>query len=259
MFLAFQRSKFNKSQFHTLRSFSSSSSSLSNSKETKNVRAYRYAIDTHGQLFLHDTVPKNLTSCYKNPEFLNFFFSRVRPNDAKAADVESVAHLDDEWTETGQFSADQTLQIGRRQGYHWFSPCQGEYNLIRSADSPIVFRELSQDGTLTWAGNLQSNFQPFALKVDSETGYVYHPSPVPPLTSLRKQVTENYHPFGAYSLLSSSLVLQRLASGLEIDPDLFAEQQGGSIEWHGKRYNMGIIQDGIDVFRDRRIRVDDRA
>jgi len=26
-------------------------------------RIYRYWIDVHGQLFLYDTVPKNLTSC----------------------------------------------------------------------------------------------------------------------------------------------------------------------------------------------------
>lgn len=31
-------------------------------------RVYRYAIDVHGQLFLHDTTPKNLTSCFKNPD-----------------------------------------------------------------------------------------------------------------------------------------------------------------------------------------------
>ncbi|PWN33864.1 uncharacterized protein FA14DRAFT_108073, partial [Meira miltonrushii] len=210
------------------------------------VRAYRYAIDTHGQLFLHDTVPKNLTSCYKNPEFLNFFFTRIRRNYAEAAKPETVANLDEEWTETGTYSADQVLQLGRAQGYHWLSPCQGEYNIIRSADSPIVFRELSEDGILSWAGTLQTEFNPSALKVDAETGYVYHPSPVPPLTSLRKQVTKDFHPYGAYSLLSSALVLQRLATGLDIDPDAFADQHGGSIEWHGKRYNMGIVQDGID-------------
>ena len=255
MFARIQRCR----QLKSIRSISSSSQVLSNLKEGKPVRAYRYAIDTHGQLFLYDTVPKNLTSCFKNPEFLNFFFTRVRQNDAKVAETESIANLDEEWTETGSFTADQVLQIGRAQGYHWLSPCQGEYNLIRSADSPIVFRELSKDGILTWAGNLETEFDPSALKVDSETGYVYHPSPVPPLTSLRKQITKDFHPYGAYSLLSSDLVLQRLASGLDIDPDAFVNHQGGSIEWHGKRYAMGIVQDGVDVLRNRRHRVDDRA
>lgn len=253
MFAHIQRFRVSYRHFGAIRTFSSSTFA----QEEKPVRAYRYAIDTHGQLFLHDTVPKNLTSCYKNPEFLNFFFTRVRQNDAKAAS--SLENLDEEWTETGNYSADQVLQIGRAQGYHWLSPCQSEYNIIRSADSPIVFRELSEDGILSWAGSLQTKFDPSALKVDSETGYVYHPSPTPPLTSLRKQVTKDFHPYGAYSLLSSALVLQRLATGLDIDPDAFADHHGGSIEWHGKRYNMGIVQDGIDVLRNRRHRVDDRA
>jgi Domain of unknown function (DUF4505) len=259
MFARIQRCGVNSRQLGASRTFSSSASFLSKPKEGKSVRAYRYAIDTHGQLFLHDTVPKNLTSCFKNPEFLNFFFTRIRQNDSEAAKSEVLAELEEEWTESCNFSADQVLQIGRAQGYHWLSPCQGEYNLIRSADSPIVFRELSEDGILTWAGTLETEFDPSALKVDAETGYVYHPSPFPPLTSLQKKVTKDYHPYGAYSLLSSALVLQRLASGLDIDPVSFADHQGGSIEWKGKRYTMGIVQDGIDVLLNRRHRVDDRA
>ena len=52
------------------------------------------------------------------------------------------------------------------------------------------------------------------------------------------------HPFGPYSLLSSALVLQRLASGLDIDPDAFADGKGGSIEWKGERWEMGILGQG---------------
>jgi len=52
------------------------------------------------------------------------------------------------------------------------------------------------------------------------------------------------NPYGAYSLLSSALVLQRLASGLDVDPDAFRKGKGGSIEWKDERWEMGIIKDG---------------
>lgn len=32
-------------------------------RPTKLPRIYRYWIDVHGQLFMYDTTPKNLTSC----------------------------------------------------------------------------------------------------------------------------------------------------------------------------------------------------
>jgi hypothetical protein len=52
------------------------------------------------------------------------------------------------------------------------------------------------------------------------------------------------NPYGAYSLLSSALVMQRLATGLDVDPDAFADGNGGSIEWEGKRWEIGILKEG---------------
>jgi hypothetical protein len=103
---------------------------------------------------------------------------------------------------------------------------------------------------LRWAGTYTSTFDPSSLKVDPESGYVYHPSPISPLGSVRKRVEKEgvqANTFGAYSLLSSALVLQRLATGLDVDPDAFPEGKGGSIEWKGERWPMGILQEG-DVY-----------
>jgi hypothetical protein len=97
---------------------------------------------------------------------------------------------------------------------------------------------------LLWAGTYTSTFDPSSLKVDPDTGYVYHPSPLPLLQSGRKRVEEHgskANPYGQYSLLSSALVLQRLATGLDVDPDAFGDGKGGSIEWKGKRWEMGIL------------------
>lgn len=83
--------------------------------------------------------------------------------------------------------------------------------------------------------------------MDPETGYVYHLSPVSPLRSARKRVEEGgstANSYGKYSLLSSALVLQRLATGLDVDPEAFKEGKGGSIEWKGKRWEMGVISGG---------------
>lgn len=104
------------------------------------------------------------------------------------------------------------------------------------------------------------SFQPDKLKVDQDTGYLFHPSPEPPLASLRRKAEQgaSYHPYGAYSLLSSNLVLQRLASGLELDIDCFADGVGGSIEYKGRRYDLGLLSEE-DAARNRRYRVDDLA
>ena len=108
-------------------------------------RFYRYNVDVHGQLFLHDTTPKNLTSCFKNPQFLDFFFARIKPNEHSQADA-GVAQLEEEWTERKDLTMDHAFQLARLDGYGWVSPCQGEINFVRAESSPIVFRELDEDG-----------------------------------------------------------------------------------------------------------------
>jgi hypothetical protein len=61
------------------------------------------------KLFLNETIPKNLTSCFKHPPFLDFFFSRLRPN---------ATHPD-------LFD----------QGYKYVSPCgKKELNFVKTED-----------------------------------------------------------------------------------------------------------------------------
>lgn len=120
-------------------------------------RFYRYAVDVHGQLFLHDTTPKNLTSCFKNSSFLDFFFARIKPN--RLGEGKGLAGMtldisendkkilqDPEWTERIDLTLQEATRLAILDDYHWVSPCQGELNFIRAAKSPIVFRELDRDG-----------------------------------------------------------------------------------------------------------------
>lgn len=108
----------------------------------------------------------------------------------------------------------------------------------------MLMADIVFQGNLLWAGSYTSTFDPSSLMVDPDTGYVFAPSPLPPLRSARKRVEEHgvqSNPYGQYSLLSSALVLQRLATGLDIDPDAFLHGKGGSIEWKGKRWYMGVL------------------
>ncbi|TKY88653.1 hypothetical protein EX895_002284 [Sporisorium graminicola] len=132
------------------------------------------------------------------------------------------------------------LQQGNSQGYEWVSPCGPELNLVRCQDAPIVYRELGEDdGMLKWAGSLSEPFRPDQLVVDPSNGYVYHPSPQP--SSRRGSKASTGEQYGSLSLLGSSLVLSKLAEGLEIDPDVFDRGIGGSIEWKGHRYDLGVL------------------
>lgn len=229
------------------------------------IRVYRYVIDVHGQLFLHDTIPKNLTSCFKNTEFLDFFYSRIRPNPFCSALVQDdtlisrrdilsppISDLAQGWTDVAPYNGkpsdseaskdelwEAACKMGNDEGYQWISPCGPELNLIRTQDTPIVYHELSQDGKLRWAGTKLEAFRPEELVVDPSNGYVYHPSPSRP--NSRSKIVDKTSPYGKHSLLGSNLVLSRFAEGLEIDPDQFHRGQGGSIEWNGRRYQLGVM------------------
>lgn len=236
-------------------------------------RVYRYVLDVHGQLFLHDTVPKNLTSCFKNTEFLDFFFKRIRPNPSSPTSDPSYAQsgvilrhdilkpppntsLAQDWSDippyNGVIAADETrsrealhqeaCKLGASEGYQWISPCGPELNLVRCQDTPVVYRELGvEDGMLKWAGSLEEPFQPDKLVVDPKNGYVYHPSP----QHSRRRGSGNSNveasKYGSLSLLGSNLVLSRLAEELDIYPEKFDQGEGGSIEWNGRRYRLGLL------------------
>ena len=81
----------------------------------KKIRPYFYYIDIHGQIFLQDTHPKDLTSCFKDTRCLDFFMPRIRPNN------------------TPYFPE-----------YPWQSPCGKELNFVEAEDTPIVFHSLIQ-------------------------------------------------------------------------------------------------------------------
>lgn len=240
---------------------------------TSAFRVYRYVVDVHGQLFLHDTVPKNLTSCFKNIDFLDFFFKRIRPNPASRTSTPDFVHsgliprhdilrpppdspLAADWSDVPPYNGNlddratgskddlyvAACELGNGEGYEWISPCGPELNLVRCQDTPIVYRELGDDGMLKWAGSFTEPFRPDALVVDPSNGYVYHPSPQPSRRRLMQNKDGNAESrYGSLSLLGSNLVLSRLAEGLEIDPDGFEQGRGGSIEWQGKRYELGLL------------------
>ncbi|WFD26923.1 hypothetical protein MNAN1_001912 [Malassezia nana] len=208
-------------------------------------RLYRYWVDVHGQLFLYDTVPKNLTSCFKSVSFLNFFFERVQaqplahqvPLGTPPSETETW-----HWTQDSAALADM-LQGNQSDGWHtiwtrlqqegmaWVSRCQGEWNVIHAVDTPIVFRQLTDDGHLVWGGDYTLPWDPSQLRVHPGTGYLYHPSPVPPL---RRVQAQGVSPFGPYSLIASHVVLQHLSDGLHLD----LEEGGGTLEWGGRTYPL---------------------
>ena len=144
---------------------------------TRNAtRFYRYAIDVHGQLFLHDTTPKNLTSCFKNPQFLDFFFARIKPNGTnvqveEANKYEDVTVFEEDWTERKDLELEEASKMASQENYRWVSPCRGETNFVRAAKSPIVFRELDEDGESCqvglWTSKPTLSFQIFLLQVPS--------------------------------------------------------------------------------------------
>ena len=195
---------------------------------------------------------------FKNREFLDFFFTRIRPNPLSpvVADSSLILRQDilseplrqdwpRDWSDLPPYNGtslssthalsveelkQEAYQRGLVEGYHYISPCGNEVNLVKAQDTPVVFRELSDQGVLTYAGSLATSFQPNALKVDPESGYLYHPSP----PQRRK------HSSTDYSLLASNLVLHRFADTLDINPNL-DRQHAGSITWKNSRFNLGFL------------------
>jgi len=106
------------------RYFSCTSTLRAPTPPSDNARRYFYDIDEHGQLFLSGTKIKNFTSCYKDPVFLDFFYSRLKP---------LAWHTDEGEAQRRTLMED---------GYSHLSLCGVERNYVRSVDTPIVFKEL---------------------------------------------------------------------------------------------------------------------
>lgn len=125
------------------------------------IREYFYYIDHQGQLFLDDTKVKNFVTCFKDKQFLVFFFSRLRTN------------------HSGRYEED----------FPYMSLCGRERNFLRCDDRPVVFTHLLQSpagspGTsesqelLSYCGGgekLSIPFLPEALYMHPVSGRVYHP------------------------------------------------------------------------------------
>nr|KAJ3419326.1 hypothetical protein HK105_007086 [Polyrhizophydium stewartii] len=175
------------------------------SGDAPGVREYLYFVDVHGQLFLDDTVPKNIATCFKDKRFLDFFFSRLRANPPS----------------NPLFAA----------GFEYVSPCGKEMNYVRAADAPIVFHDLDSQGLLWFAGSKTHPFDPSQIFVSRGNGYFYHPlpagSPLPTPTRLAALDT----PLG---LIKSSAVLSHLASG--------ADMESGTVTLHGRSYKINFIE-----------------
>ncbi|BGP12709.1 hypothetical protein JCM10213_008847 [Rhodosporidiobolus nylandii] len=180
------------------------------------ARTYLYDLDIHGQLFLYAAKPRTLATCFRDARFLDTFYSRLRRNES---DTDAAREL-------------------RGRGYEWVSMCMGEENFLCPDEdgSAVVYQGL-EGGSLTYAGSLSTPFDPFSLRLDPSSGYLFHPSPLP------RRAKTGLSPYGPYSLLRSSLVLERFSDGLELDED-----KGGSFEYEGRRYPIALLRDG-DVWR----------
>ncbi|GAA6231556.1 UPF0598 protein C8orf82 homolog [Lates japonicus] len=120
------------------------------------IREYFYYIDHQGQLFLDDTKVKNFVTCFKDKQFLVFFFSRLRSN------------------QSGRYEED----------FPFLSLCGRERNFLRCDDRPVVFTHLLQTPTqpgqelLSYCGGaekLSVPFRPEALYMHPASGRLYHP------------------------------------------------------------------------------------
>ncbi|XP_039984916.1 UPF0598 protein C8orf82 homolog [Xiphias gladius] len=125
------------------------------------IREYFYYIDHQGQLFLDDTKVKNFVTCFKDKQFLVFFFSRLRSN------------------QSGRYEED----------FPFLSLCGRERNFVRCDDRPVVFTHLVQTPAgpqgivgeqelLSYCGGaekLSFPFRPEALYMHPVSGRVYHP------------------------------------------------------------------------------------
>ncbi|EMJ96045.1 DUF4505 family protein [Leptospira alstonii] len=102
-------------------------------------RTYFYQLDGRGRLF-HDS------SELKDPDFLDFFITRIRKNDT-----------------------------GEHPECPYLSVCNGEWNFIQPATTIFIFRKL-ENGNLFYSPSHSIVFQPENLKVFQES--LAHPAPL---------------------------------------------------------------------------------
>ena len=94
---------------------------------------------------------KNFITCFKDPVFLNFFYSRIRPVEGKT---------------------------DRYERFRWVSPCGPETNFIEVDSVPIIWQFMAEneEGFLELEDSSKTfkiPFQPASLYID-EAGYLFH-------------------------------------------------------------------------------------
>ncbi|GCC37070.1 UPF0598 protein C8orf82 homolog [Chiloscyllium punctatum] len=164
------------------------------------IREYFYYIDHQGQLFLDDTKVKNFITCFKDKQFLVFFFKQLRKN-----------------------------STGRYQEFPYVSLCGRERNFLRCDDLPVVFTHLikglgSEQELLSYCGGgdkLAVPFEPQRLFMP-ENGRVYHPAP---------------ERSGGMGLVKSSLAFE-LSPQFEYSAGGPDSGPPSHFHWNGQRYRL---------------------
>ena len=181
-----------------------------------NIREYFYYIDHQGQLFLDDTKSKNFITCYKDVQFLSFFFRMLKRNNYER------------YTEDFAF----------------VSLCGKERNFVRCDDVPIVFTHfVSESGdvidniigdcndkddfwlvpnNLVKVKRVHEKFDPTGVKMLPETHRVYHPC-------LKK--------YGGMGLIKSSLAI-KLSDLFVYERDAGELEPPTGIKWGEKIYSL---------------------
>ncbi|XP_072552046.1 UPF0598 protein C8orf82 homolog [Salminus brasiliensis] len=120
------------------------------------IREYFYYIDHQGQLFLDDTKVKNFVTCFKDQQFLAFFFKQLKIN------------------RSGRY----------QQHFPYLSLCGRERNFLRCDDQPVVYTHLlseaGREERFSYCGGgvkLSVLFRPESLFMHPVSGRVYHPAP----------------------------------------------------------------------------------
>jgi hypothetical protein len=169
--------------------------------ENAEQRRYFYVLDTRGQIFLEETMPRNIATCMKDVKFLNFMHRTMRPNN------------------TGQHLST----------HPYVSFCGKEINYVSPVDkySSFCFKDLSPyqaDGPppeLMYGSNLVHPFAVENLFYQPITGRIYH------------KIVDHKYLTGHLALLHPFLC-QRLATDISWD----ATKSKYCIKWEGTVYEL---------------------
>ncbi|KAH9815268.1 hypothetical protein DFH28DRAFT_1082547 [Melampsora americana] len=153
----------------------------------------------------------------EDPLFLDVLFGKLRPN-----------MISEKYTVTENSQRKQFLM----DGYRWVSRCGSELNFIKADCTPVVYKNLisHNDHELSYAGTLTTPFKPEFLRMDTTTGFVFHPSPGAKARC------------GKFSLLRSSLVLNQLGASLTLVEEVRDDEPVGWLDWQGCRWPIGRLK-----------------